>query len=72
MTGSSSAARTLSWPRARRHRLVAEDGRRSEPVDRVVVLTGLRPDLSFLSEVRIGLDERLQAPTALAPLIDPN
>ncbi|MER6362259.1 NAD(P)-binding domain-containing protein [Kitasatospora sp. NPDC001527] len=52
--------------------LVAEDGRRSEPVDRVVVLTGLRPDLSFLSEVRLGLDERLQAPTALAPLIDPN
>ncbi|MBP0448696.1 NAD(P)-binding domain-containing protein [Kitasatospora sp. RG8] len=52
--------------------LVGEDGRRSEPVDRVVVLTGLRPDLSFLSEVRLGLDERLQAPTALAPLIDPN
>ncbi|MFE7564870.1 NAD(P)-binding domain-containing protein [Kitasatospora sp. NPDC057500] len=52
--------------------LVAEDGRRSEPVDQVVVLTGLRPDLSFLSEVRLGLDDRLQAPTALAPLIDPN
>ncbi|MGW4897116.1 FAD-dependent oxidoreductase [Kitasatospora sp. NPDC004240] len=52
--------------------LVAEDGRRSEPVDQVIVLTGLRPDLSFLSEVRLGLDERLQAPTALAPLIDPN
>ncbi|MFB7470670.1 NAD(P)-binding domain-containing protein [Kitasatospora sp. NPDC056184] len=52
--------------------LVAEDGRRSEPVDRVVVLTGLRPDLSFLSEVRLGLDDRLQAPIALAPLIDPN
>ncbi len=52
--------------------LVAEDGRRSEPVDQVVVLTGLRPDLSFLSEVRLGLDERLQSPTALAPLIDPN
>ncbi|MEV7177616.1 NAD(P)-binding domain-containing protein [Kitasatospora sp. NPDC093679] len=52
--------------------LVAEDGRRSDQVDQVVVLTGLRPDLSFLSEVRLGLDERLQAPTALAPLIDPN
>jgi hypothetical protein len=36
------------------------------------VLTGFRPDLSFLSEVRLGLDERLQAPLALAPLIDPN
>ncbi|MDX5563925.1 NAD(P)-binding domain-containing protein [Streptomyces sp. ID05-04B] len=52
--------------------LVAEDGRRLDPVDEVIVLTGLRPDLSFLSEVRLDLDERLQAPTALAPLIDPN
>jgi thioredoxin reductase len=52
--------------------LVAEDGRRLDPVDEVIVLTGLRPDLSFLSEIRLGLDERLQAPTALAPLIDPN
>ncbi|MGW3247934.1 NAD(P)-binding domain-containing protein [Streptomyces sp. NPDC001070] len=52
--------------------LVAEDGRRLEPVDEVIALTGFRPDLSFLSEIRLGLDERLQAPTALAPLIDPN
>ncbi|MEU9272956.1 NAD(P)-binding domain-containing protein [Streptomyces sp. NPDC048251] len=52
--------------------LVAEDGRRLEPVDEVIVLTGFRPDLSFLSEVRLNLDERLQAPVELAPLIDPN
>ncbi|WP_329445577.1 NAD(P)-binding domain-containing protein [Streptomyces canus] len=52
--------------------LVGEDGRRLNPVDEVIVLTGFRPDLSFLSEVRLGLDDRLQAPTALAPLIDPN
>ncbi|OAH12961.1 FAD-dependent oxidoreductase [Streptomyces jeddahensis] len=52
--------------------LVAEGGRRTEPVDEVIVLTGFRPDLSFLSEIRLGLDERLQAPVALAPLIDPN
>ncbi|NGO08445.1 NAD(P)-binding domain-containing protein [Streptomyces sp. HC44] len=52
--------------------LVGEDGRRLDPVDEVVVLTGFRPDLSFLSEIRLGLDERLQAPTELAPLIDPN
>ncbi|MFE3514475.1 FAD-dependent oxidoreductase [Streptomyces sp. NPDC059166] len=52
--------------------LVGEDGRKLDPVDEVVVLTGLRPDLSFLSEIRLGLDERLQAPTELAPLIDPN
>ncbi|MCX4740878.1 NAD(P)-binding domain-containing protein [Streptomyces antibioticus] len=52
--------------------LVGEDGRRLDPVDEVIVLTGLRPDLSFLSEIRLGLDDRLQAPTELAPLIDPN
>ncbi|WP_189893271.1 NAD(P)-binding domain-containing protein [Streptomyces xantholiticus] len=52
--------------------LVGEDGRRLDPVDEVIVLTGLRPDLSFLSEIRLGLDERLQAPVELAPLIDPN
>lgn len=52
--------------------LVAEDGRRLAPVDEVIVLTGFRPDLSFLAELRVGLDERLQAPVALAPLIDPN
>ncbi|MFF9339697.1 NAD(P)-binding domain-containing protein [Streptomyces sp. NPDC014773] len=52
--------------------LVAEDGRRLDPVDEVIVLTGLRPDHSFLGELRLGLDDRLQAPTALAPLIDPN
>ncbi|SOD62653.1 Pyridine nucleotide-disulphide oxidoreductase [Streptomyces zhaozhouensis] len=52
--------------------LVADDGRRTPPVDHVVVLTGLRPDLTFLSEVRLGLDERLSAPVRLAPLIDPN
>ncbi|MFD9368458.1 NAD(P)-binding domain-containing protein [Streptomyces sp. NPDC060020] len=52
--------------------LVGDDGRRLDPVDEVIVLTGLRPDLSFLDELRLGLDARLQAPTALAPLIDPN
>ncbi|MFB7835094.1 NAD(P)-binding domain-containing protein [Streptomyces sp. NPDC056056] len=52
--------------------LVAEDGRRLEPVDEVIVLTGFRPDLTFLDELRLGLDDRLQAPVELAPLIDPN
>ncbi|MFR9727051.1 FAD-dependent oxidoreductase [Streptomyces sp. MS19] len=52
--------------------LVAADGRRTGPVDHVLVLTGSRPDLGFLSEVRLGLDERLSAPAALAPLVDPN
>jgi hypothetical protein len=41
-------------------------------VDEVVALTGFRPDLGFLDEVRLDLDPVLQAPRALAPLIDPN
>lgn len=52
--------------------LVGEDGRRLDPVDEVIVLTGFRPDLTFLDELRLGLDDRLQASVALAPLIDPN
>ena len=52
--------------------LIAEDARRLDPVDELIVLTGFRPDLSFLDELRLGLDERLQAPVELAPLIDPN
>ncbi|RKT69121.1 pyridine nucleotide-disulfide oxidoreductase [Saccharothrix variisporea] len=52
--------------------LESEDGHRLEPVDEVVVLTGFRPDLSFLSELRLELDPVLQAPVRLAPLIDPN
>ncbi|MEU3244616.1 NAD(P)-binding domain-containing protein [Streptomyces sp. NPDC006875] len=69
-----TAFRTESIDRDTDGRLVltGEDGRRLDPVDEVIVLTGLRPDLSFLSEIRLGLDERLQAPLALAPLIDPN
>ena len=52
--------------------VVAEDGRRVDSVDRLVVLTGFRPDLSFLSEVRLDLDPTLQAPRRLAAEVDPN
>ena len=52
--------------------VVAEDGRALPAADRVVVLTGFRPDLSFLSEMRLELDPVLQAPARLAPDIDPN
>jgi hypothetical protein len=40
--------------------------------DQLIVATGFRPDLGFLSELRLGLDPALDCPTALAPLIDPN
>jgi hypothetical protein len=40
--------------------------------DELVVATGLRPDLSFLRELRLDLDPALECPRVLAPLIDPN
>jgi thioredoxin reductase len=40
--------------------------------DEIVVATGFRPDLSMLSELRLAIDEQVEAPKALAPLIDPN
>jgi Thioredoxin reductase len=52
--------------------LVAEDGRRLDPASRVFVSTGFRPDLSFLSEIRLDLDLRLQAPAKVAVEVDPN
>lgn len=68
------AFRTLAVHSADSGRLALEarDGRRVEEVDEIVVVTGFRPDLSFLSEVRLDLDAILQAPRQLAPLIDPN
>jgi threonine dehydrogenase-like Zn-dependent dehydrogenase len=52
--------------------LDAGDGRALAPADAVVVLTGFRPDLSFLSEMRLDLDPVLQAPQECTPGIDPN
>jgi hypothetical protein len=40
--------------------------------DELIIATGFRPDLGFLSELRLALDPALECPTALAPLIDPN
>lgn len=42
------------------------------PVDEIVACTGFRPDLSLLRELRLDLDPTVEAPSALAPLIDPN
>ena len=61
-----------STPAGDRVVLIGSDGRRIENLDQVVCVTGFRPDLSFLSEVRLELDNRLQAPVQLAGEIDPN
>ena len=47
------------------------DGQRVTDVDEVVVVTGFRPDHSWLSEVHLDLDGELSAPVALAPEIHP-
>jgi hypothetical protein len=47
-------------------------GAREVVADELIVSTGFRPDLSFLSELRLRLDPAIEAPLALAPLIDPN
>jgi thioredoxin reductase len=52
--------------------LASRDGQHVSGVDEVIAVTGFRPDLSFLSEVRLDLDSTLRAPSVLAPLIDPN
>lgn len=41
-------------------------------VDAIAAATGFRPDLDMLREVRLSLDPAVEAPTRLAPLIDPN
>lgn len=55
-------------------RLIGQrDGQTLEhEVDVVVNATGFRPDLSGLREIRLDLDEIVEAPRRLAPLIDPN
>ena len=52
--------------------LVGEDERELPAADAVVVLTGFRPDLGFLSEMRLDLDPTLEAPRRIAAEIDPN
>ncbi|MEL7978055.1 FAD-dependent oxidoreductase [Isoptericola sp. F-RaC21] len=50
----------------------AKDQRLELDVHAIVNATGFRPDLGMLREVRLDLDPVVEAPSALAPLIDPN
>ena len=52
--------------------LVSDGSNEVGPFDRIIATTGFRPDLGPLRELRVRLDEILEAPPALAPLIDPN
>jgi len=53
-------------------RLLVSDGDRQLVADEVIAAVGFRPDLDVLRELRLDLDDRVEAPRALAPLIDPN
>ncbi|RKW71364.1 FAD-dependent oxidoreductase [Galactobacter caseinivorans] len=50
--------------------------RRGEPLtltaDLAIAATGFRPDLGLLSELRLAMDQVVEAPRALAGLIDPH
>lgn len=52
--------------------LESEAQSRLGPVDRIVVATGQRPDLSLTRELRVELDPWLESARALGPMIDPN
>ncbi|GAA2173108.1 NAD(P)-binding domain-containing protein [Agrococcus versicolor] len=52
--------------------VVADDGRELTDVAQVFALTGFRPDVSILSELRIALDPALEAVAGIAAEIDPN
>jgi thioredoxin reductase len=69
-----TAFRTASVEQQADGRLTLTDfgGQTVTDVDEIVAVTGFRPDLGFLSEIRLDLDPVLQAPRTLAPLIDPN
>jgi thioredoxin reductase len=52
--------------------LTAVDGREVGPFDEIVAVTGFRPDLALLAELRLDLDPAVESSRALASLIDPN
>jgi thioredoxin reductase len=52
--------------------VTSTDGQQVTDVDEIIVVTGFRPDFSFLSEVRLDLDPALGAARALAEQIHPD
>lgn len=48
-----------------------EGERRFGGIHHIAAATGFRPDLAMLGELRLDLDPGMEAPTQLAPLIDP-
>ncbi len=74
VVSARTSFRAASVERQDDGRLVVTDfgGQSVTDVDEIVAVTGFRPELGFLSEVRLDLDPVLHSPRTLAPLIDPN
>jgi FAD dependent oxidoreductase len=53
-------------------RVIVADEDIAITADEIIAATGFRPDLSLLGELRLDLDDRVEAARGLAPLIDPN
>ncbi len=68
ITGFRTAAITRDRGRLT---ITSMDGQQVTDVDEIIVVTGFRPDHSWLSEVHLDLDGELSAPVALAPEIHP-
>ncbi len=51
---------------------VCGDVQRLSEIDQIVGLTGYRPDLAMLGELRLRTHASTESPEALGPLIDPN
>ncbi len=62
----------LLLPASKAGVIVESDTGKALQVDEIIAATGYRPDLAFLSELRIALEATVESPPALAPLIDPN
>ena len=52
--------------------VAAASGRELGPFDEVIAVTGYRPDLDIVRELRLDLDSAVESTSKLAPLIDPN
>ena len=72
---SSTGSRSCGWRRTAT-RCASSASRAGELVehdtDVIVNATGFRPNLDMLREIRLELDDIVEAPKRLAPLIDPN
>lgn len=64
--------RTVAVRQDERGITLSDSQREIGPFDEIIAVTGFRPNLSMLGELRLDLDPAVESPRALAPLIDPN